>query len=56
MKQNLHTHTLYCDGKDSVEEMVRAAIDKGFTTLGFSGHGNCRRIDQYSMDDQNTEL
>lgn len=55
MKQNLHTHTLYCDGKDSVEEMVRAAIDKGFTTLGFSGHGNCRRIDQYSMDDQNTE-
>lgn len=38
-KMNFHTHTTYCDGKESVEEMVQAAIAKGFVRLGFSGHG-----------------
>ncbi|WP_317856146.1 histidinol-phosphatase [Chakrabartyella piscis] len=37
-KANFHTHTTFCDGKESVEAMVLAAIDKGFTALGFSGH------------------
>lgn len=36
--QNLHTHTCWCDGKDTPEQMVRFAIEKGFTSLGFSGH------------------
>lgn len=35
---NPHTHTLFCDGKNTPEEMVRAAIEIGFTALGFSGH------------------
>lgn len=38
IKCNAHTHTTYCDGKNSGEEMILAAIDKGFTCLGFSGH------------------
>lgn len=38
MLQNLHTHTNFCDGKNTPEEMVRYAIEKGFTSLGFSGH------------------
>ena len=37
-KQNLHTHSTFCDGADSPEEMILAAIDKGFDSLGFSGH------------------
>lgn len=37
-KMNFHTHTTYCDGKESVESMVQAAVAKGFTRLGFSGH------------------
>lgn len=37
-KINLHTHTIFCDGKNSPEEMVLAAIKQGFTVLGFSGH------------------
>lgn len=37
--QDLHTHTSYCDGKDTPEEMVRAAIEKGLVKIGFSGHG-----------------
>lgn len=36
--QNLHTHSTYCDGKNTPEEMVEAAISKGFNSLGFSGH------------------
>lgn len=35
---NFHTHTIFCDGKDTPEEMVIEAIKKGFTALGFSGH------------------
>ena len=26
-KQNLHTHTTYCDGKDTPEEMILRAIE-----------------------------
>ena len=39
-KQNLHTHTTRCDGIDTPEEMIRAAIAKGFHSLGFSGHSS----------------
>lgn len=51
IKQNLHTHSVYCDGNDTVEEMVQEAILKKFTVLGFSGHGKCA-LDSISMDDQ----
>lgn len=34
-----HTHTHYCDGKNTPEDMILAAIDLGFVSLGFSGHG-----------------
>lgn len=37
-KMNFHTHTTFCDGKETAEQMVRAAVAKGFTRLGFSGH------------------
>lgn len=55
IKQNLHTHSIYCDGNNTIEEMALEAIQKGFTVLGFSGHGNCRHIDNYSMDEENTQ-
>ncbi len=28
--QNLHTHTCFCDGKDTPEEIVLTAIETGF--------------------------
>ena len=37
-KSNLHTHSIYCDGKNEPEELVQRAIALGFTELGFSGH------------------
>ena len=38
MKMNYHTHTTWCDGKDTPEAVVVAAIDKGFDAIGFSSH------------------
>lgn len=37
-KINFHTHTTFCDGKDTPERMAQAAFAKGFSVLGFSGH------------------
>lgn len=36
--QNLHTHSTFCDGRDTMETMVRAALRAGLTSLGFSSH------------------
>ena len=36
--KDLHVHTTYCDGKNTPEEMVLSAIEKGLDTLGFSVH------------------
>lgn len=38
ISKDLHMHTAYCDGNGTPEEMVLAAIDKGLTTVGISGH------------------
>ena len=35
---NYHTHTTYCDGKNSPEEMVQAAIAADMAEIGFSVH------------------
>lgn len=35
---NYHTHTKYCDGKNTVEEMVLSAIRAGLKRIGLSGH------------------
>ena len=43
MKANFHTHSTFCDGRDTPEAMVRAAIEKGFDTLGFSSHSEMLR-------------
>lgn len=37
-KYNLHSHTQFCDGRHSMEEILRAAIDEGMTLFGFSPH------------------
>ena len=38
LEQDLHTHTTYCDGKNTPREMIEAAIAKGLRRIGFSGH------------------
>lgn len=50
---NFHTHTTYCDGKDTPEEMIKAAIDNGFTALGFSSHSFYEPTKDYTMSLEN---
>lgn len=53
--QNLHTHTTYCDGKDTPEQMIKAAIEKGFLSIGFSGHSPVDFDETASMSMEETE-
>lgn len=54
-KGSLHTHTLYCDGKSTVEEMINSAVEKGFSYIGFSGHGHTTFDSSYCMSKENEE-
>lgn len=38
IKQNLHIHSTYADGKDTPRQMVETAIERGFDSIGFSEH------------------
>ncbi|MCX6723882.1 MAG: DNA polymerase/3'-5' exonuclease PolX [Candidatus Staskawiczbacteria bacterium] len=38
IKGDLHCHTVASDGKDSIEEMVRSAMDLGYEYVGISDH------------------
>lgn len=53
--QNLHTHSKYCDGKDTPEQMILAAIEKGFESIGFSGHSYTEKDAVSSMSPEDTE-
>lgn len=53
MLSNFHTHTSFCDGKNTPEEVVISAISKGFLSLGFSAHGYTPFDLSYCM--QNTD-
>lgn len=56
IKSNCHTHTLYCDGKNSAEEMILSAIEKGFVSLGFSGHSPMNFENDWAMKEQELSL
>lgn len=53
---NAHTHTTWCDGKNTAEEMVQAAIAAGFDCIGFSGHSYTAFDESYAMSLAATEL
>lgn len=54
-KQNLHTHTKYCDGLNTPEDMILAAIDKNFGSIGFSGHSYMYFSEKIGMSMDDTE-
>ena len=47
----IHTHTNYCDGSNSAEEMIIAAINKGMKTIGISTHGPLPFKAKWAVDD-----
>ncbi|HHT54405.1 MAG TPA: histidinol-phosphatase HisJ family protein [Clostridiales bacterium] len=42
MRGDYHLHTTFCDGKCTPEEMIRAAISRGYESVGLSGHSYVR--------------
>lgn len=54
-KQNLHTHTSYCDGCDTPEEIIAEALKRNFTSIGFSGHSYMHYAPEHSMSLDGTE-
>ena len=53
---NFHTHTTFCDGKNTPEEIVLASIEKGFDSVGFSGHGYTPFDLRYCMKDTDSYI
>lgn len=49
IRQDLHVHTTWCDGKNTPRELVEAALRLGMTRLGFSGHGYTAFDESYCM-------
>ena len=54
-RSNVHSHTTFADGRDTAEEMVRAALALGFHTLGFSEHGHADYDDNSMTPSQERE-
>lgn len=44
-----HTHTQYCDGKSTAEELVLRAIELGLTAIGFSSHAPLPKKEVWCM-------
>ncbi len=53
---DFHTHSSLCDGKDSITDMVKSAIDKKMKAIGFSGHSFTKFDTSYCMSEQNTKI
>ena len=53
--RDLHCHTCFCDGKNTPEEMVLAAIERGLTTIGISEHGYTAFDSSYCLSLEKTE-
>ena len=51
MISNIHTHTVFCDGADTPDEMSQRAIELGFVSLGFSSHSS-NGFDRCGMRDE----
>ncbi len=50
-----HTHTTFCDGKNTPEEMVREALRLGCTAIGFTGHSYTPFDESYCMSKEGTK-
>ncbi len=53
---DFHTHSTFCDGKNTLEEMALSAIDKGLSSLGFSGHSFTSFDLDYCIKDENAYI
>lgn len=52
---NYHTHTTYCDGNSTPDEIVREAVSLGMKEIGFSGHSYTAIDESYCMSLEGTK-
>ena len=50
VRANYHTHTRWCDGRDTPRAMAEAAVSAGFTDLGFSSHVSFPEGGEFVLD------
>ena len=50
IRGDFHTHTTCCDGAHTPREMVEAALLRGMTHLGFSGHSPMAFFEDYTLE------
>jgi len=55
MRADLHVHSTFSDGKNSLQEMVAAAAALGMDCLGFSDHSFTAFDDSWCMSEQGTK-
>ena len=53
---NLHTHSVYSDGKSQPREIVEEAVRQGLTTLGFSEHSPLPFDNNFSVKSEDMPL
>ena len=53
--QDLHTHTNFCDGKRTPEEMIESALEKGCNSIGISDHSYVTFDAGYAMNPETTK-
>ena len=51
-RSNIHTHTTFCDGADTPEDIVKSAMEKNMVSIGFSGHSVTEFDVSYCMKDE----
>lgn len=56
MISDLHVHTKFCDGKNTPEEMVLSAIEKGIDRLGLVCHAQLPFSASWAIRKENIEL
>lgn len=52
----LHNHCTLCDGRSTLDEMIMAAVNAGFTDFGMSCHGYAPFDPDYSMPEEKEYL
>ncbi len=48
---DFHTHTSFCDGKNTPREMVEEALSRGMTHIGFTGHSPAPYPTDFTLSD-----
>ena len=52
---NLHTHSIFSDGKSTPEEVVVEAINQGMKVLGFSDHSPVPFENSFAIKNDNVQ-